>query len=114
MKELLVWCGWCGCVMKLKKGSSHFLDNLSDCLIRAPEKILGGKKKNSGAHETIVEIAQQVRGSFLQFSSHKVIGFSCKKKQKSHRFNHLLTRLSSKMASDPREEFHLSPFVYLF
>ena len=45
MKELLVWCGWCGCVMKLKKGSSHFLDNLSDCLIRAPEKILGGKKK---------------------------------------------------------------------
>ena len=32
MKEMLVWCG---CEMKSKKGSSHLLNNLSDCLTLA-------------------------------------------------------------------------------
>ena len=46
---------------ELKKWSSHLLDNISHCLIHAPEIFF-----LRCTYETIAEIVQQVWGSFLQ------------------------------------------------
>ena len=40
--------------------------------------------------------------------------FRAKRNKKVIDSNHFLRHASSKMAPHPREEFHLSPFVYLF